>query len=483
MKTITSRDKDFSQWYTDVIKAADLAENSNVRGMMIIKPNGYSLWEMIKSNLDAIIKSKGVKNAYFPLLIPKSFFTREAKHIDGFSTESAVVTHYRLKRENDEIIVDPEAKLEEELIIRPTSETIIMDSFSKWIQSYRDLPLKINQWANVMRWEMRNRLFLRSSEFLWQEGHNAFASEEEANTDAIDMIHMYNDFLVKFAAINGIVGQKTESEKFAGAEITYTIEPMMQDGKALQICTSHYMGHNFAKSFDIAYTDKNGEIKYVSTTSWGLSTRTIGALILCHSDDNGMVLPPMLASTQVIIMSVGKHSDDVNNKIKEMESIITTAGYRCDIDISDEGIGEKHFKYEKIGIPLRIELGARDIEANKVNVKSRLGSVKAVNVNNIVSYIDNELKSIQDELLARNTKRITDNTVTANNMDQFISAINNKKFVRVLSCNTAECEKLIKNKTKATARCIPEEKVLKVTGNCFCCSLPAQTEIIFAKAY
>lgn len=483
MKKITSRAEDFSKWYTDVIKAADLAENSSVRGMMIIKPNGYALWENIVDNLDQMIKSKGVKNAYFPLLIPKSFFSKEAKHVDGFATESAVVTHYRLKKGKDEMVVDPEAKLEEELIIRPTSETIIMDSFSKWIQSYRDLPLKINQWANVMRWEMRNRLFLRSSEFLWQEGHNAFASREEAMDDAVEMIHLYNDFLLKFAAIKGFVGEKTESERFAGAAITYTIEPMMQDGKALQICTSHYMADNFAKSFDITYSDQEGNVKNVFTTSWGLSTRTIGAIILAHADDSGMVIPPMLASTQIIIMSVGKPSDNVTMVAKEIQSNLLQANYRADIDISDSSIGEKHFKYEKIGIPLRLEIGPRDVSSKKVNIKSRLGSSNLVGIDDINGFVGKELENLQATLLHNSAQRLAENTVIVTNMTDFISAIAAQKFVRALSCNTVECEQMIKEKTKATSRCIPEEAVLEISGNCFCCQRKAQAEIIFAKAY
>lgn len=486
---ITPKDQDYSQWYLDVIEHADLAENSPVRGSMVIKPNGYAIWENIKDHLDKEFKRTGHKNAYFPLLIPKSFFAKEAKHIEGFAQESAVVTHYRLQTNPDtkEVTVDPKAKLEEELIIRPTSETMIHTMFKKWIHSYRDLPLLINQWANVMRWEMRTRPFLRTSEFLWQEGHTAHASKEEAKHEVEQMLEIYRTFAEDVLAIPVIAGAKTESERFAGAINTLTIEAMMQDGKALQMGTSHELGQNFSKAFDIQYTSKDETKEYPWLTSWGVSTRLIGGLIMTHSDDKGLVLPPKIAPTQVVILPIIKNDDTkeaVMNKAQEIADTLNTNDIRVEMDARDhKSFGEKSFQWEQQGVPIRIEIGERDLEKEHVVVKRRDKDGKEfVGWNDILTTTQKLLDDIQQSLFGEAKERLENNTHTVTTWDELEDVLNNKKgFALAYWDGTRESEEKLDD-LKATIRCIPFEQPT-TEGKCIVSGATTSTQVIIAKAY
>jgi prolyl-tRNA synthetase len=489
-KVLTSREENYSQWYNDLVIKADLAENSAVRGCMVIKPYGYAIWEKMQSALDKMFKDTGHQNAYFPLFIPKSFFSKEASHVEGFAKECAIVTHYRLKNDevNGGVMVDPEAKLEEELIIRPTSETIIWNTYKNWIQSYRDLPILVNQWANVVRWEMRTRLFLRTAEFLWQEGHTAHATQKEAVEETLKMLDVYAEFAEKHMAIPVIKGVKSESEKFAGAIDTYCIEALMQDGKALQAGTSHFLGQNFAKAFDVQFTSSEGKLEYVWATSWGVSTRLIGALIMAHSDDNGLVLPPKLAPIQVVIVPIYKGSEQL--------PAISEAAERIQKELQDKGIsvkfdnrdthkpGWKFAEYELKGVPVRLALGPRDIENNSIELARRdTLSKEIVNQEGIADRIENLLKEIQENILSRALNFRQENTREASNWDEFIDLIENKGgFVSAFWDGTAETEEKIKELTKATIRCIPFEGS-EGEGKCVYSGKKATKKVLFAKAY
>ncbi len=492
-KGITKRSENYSQWYNDVIKTADLAEYSQVRGCMVIKPYGYAIWEKIKDQLDKMFKDTGHVNAYFPLFIPKSFFNKEAKHVEGFAKECAVVTHYRLKVDEDskKIVVDDNAKLEEELIVRPTSETIIWDSYKNWIHSYRDLPLLVNQWANVVRWEMRTRLFLRTAEFLWQEGHTAHATKEEAMEEAMKMINVYKTFAEEWMALPVYYGYKTENERFAGAEDTYSIEAMMQDGKALQAGTSHFLGQNFSKAFDVKFLNKEGKLEYVWATSWGVSTRLIGALIMAHSDDNGLVLPPKLAPLHVAIVPVYKKKEQleaisnvVNNSIiPQLRALNITVKFDDDDKYKP---GYKFNEYEAKGVPVRLTIGPRDLENNQIEVVRRdTLEKKFYPLENIGETVNNLLTDIQSGIYNK-AKQFRDNhTVEVSNFDEFKEAIDNGNFVLAHWDGTKDTEIKIKEETKATTRVIPFEMDQKdaigkkdvFSGNA------AKYKVIFAKAY
>ncbi len=489
-KVLTKRSEDFSRWYNEIIKKADLAENSPVKGCMIIKPYGFSIWEKMQAIIDKMFKDTGHSNAYFPIFIPKSFMSKEASHIAGFAKECAVVTHYRLK--NDEhgkgIIVDPEAKLEEELIIRPTSETIIWSTYKNWIQSYRDLPILINQWANVVRWEMRTRLFLRTSEFLWQEGHTAHANKEEAVAEAIQMMNIYAVFAEEFMAIPVLKGIKSESEKFAGAEDTYCIEALMQDGKALQLGTSHFLGQKFAKAFDVKFTNKEGALDFVWGTSWGVSTRLIGALIMVHSDDDGLVLPPKLAPIQVVIVPIFKADVDLKSiisKAKEIKDELIREGISVKLDDRDtHKPGWKFAEYELKGVPIRLALGPRDIENNTVEVARRDTKEKEVIANDtVVDRVKVLLNEIQDNLIKRVEEFREKNSFSTDNWEEFKEIIENKGgFVRAHWDGTKETEEKIKEETKATIRCI-ELDVVEEEGKCIYSGKASKKQVVFAKAY
>lgn len=489
-KVLTKRSEDFSRWYNEIIKKAELAENSPVKGCMIIKPYGFSIWEKMQAIIDKMFKDTGHSNAYFPIFIPKSFMSKEASHIAGFAKECAVVTHYRLK--NDEhgkgIIVDPEAKLEEELIIRPTSETIIWSTYKNWIQSYRDLPILINQWANVVRWEMRTRLFLRTSEFLWQEGHTAHANKEEAVAEAIQMMNIYAVFAEEFMAIPVLKGIKSESEKFAGAEDTYCIEALMQDGKALQLGTSHFLGQKFAKAFDVKFTNKEGALDFVWGTSWGVSTRLIGALIMVHSDDDGLVLPPKLAPIQVVIVPIFKTDVDLKSiisKAKEIKDELIKEGISVKLDDRDtHKPGWKFAEYELKGVPIRLALGPRDIENNTVEVARRDTKEKEVIANDtVVDRVKVLLNEIQDNLIKRVEEFREKNSFSTDNWEEFKEIIENKGgFVRAHWDGTKETEEKIKEETKATIRCI-ELDVVEEEGKCIYSGKASKKQVVFAKAY
>jgi len=489
-KVLTKRSEDFSRWYNEIIKKAELAENSPVKGCMIIKPYGFSIWEKMQAIIDKMFKDTGHSNAYFPIFIPKSFMSKEASHIAGFAKECAVVTHYRLK--NDEhgkgIIVDPEAKLEEELIIRPTSETIIWSTYKNWIQSYRDLPILINQWANVVRWEMRTRLFLRTSEFLWQEGHTAHANKEEAVAEAIQMMNIYAVFAEEFMAIPVLKGIKSESEKFAGAEDTYCIEALMQDGKALQLGTSHFLGQKFAKAFDVKFTNKEGALDFVWGTSWGVSTRLIGALIMVHSDDDGLVLPPKLAPIQVVIVPIFKADVDLKSiisKAKEIKDELIREGISVKLDDRDtHKPGWKFAEYELKGVPIRLALGPRDIENNTVEVARRDTKEKEVIANDtVVDRVKVLLNEIQDNLIKRVEEFREKNSFSTDNWEEFKEIIENKGgFVRAHWDGTKETEEKIKEETKATIRCI-ELDVVEEEGKCIYSGKASKKQVVFAKAY
>lgn len=484
---IISRSEDYSQWYLDIIDAADLAEYGPIKGTMVIKPYGYAIWENIKNALDKEIKKTGHKNMYFPLLIPKSFLNKEASHVKGFAKECAVVTHYRLKNNADgEIVVDEDAKLEEEAIIRPTSETIINNSFSKWINSWRDLPVLINQWANVMRWEMRTRPFLRTSEFLWQEGHTCHTTKNEAEKEAKKMLKVYTNLLEKKLAMTAVVGKKSESEKFAGALHTYTLEAMMQDGRALQSATSHNLGQNFAKAFDTKFMDKDNNSQYVWQTSWGMSTRIIGGLIMTHSDDKGLVLPPNIAPIQVIIIPILKNNED-NDKVLQFSNKIKSELRLKDLAEIDsrenENFSSKAYEWEKKGVPVRIEVGARELENNIVSLTRRDTSEKQnIAINEIQFTVKNILKDIQENLYNKALNFRLNKTKNVDTWDDFVKEINNNNFVLAHWDGTAETEEKIKEKTKATIRCLPFDQK-KESGSCIFSKKPSKQRVLFAKAY
>ncbi len=489
-KKLTKRSEDYSKWYNELVIKADLAENSGVRGMMVIKPYGYAIWEKMQAELDRMFKETGHENAYFPLLIPKSYFSKEASHVDGFAKECAVVTHYRLKTSEDgkEIVVDETAKLEEELIVRPTSETIIWDSYRKWIQSYRDLPLLINQWSNVVRWEMRTRLFLRTAEFLWQEGHTAHVTKEEALEEALKMQGVYADFAENFMAMPVIKGEKTESERFAGALSTYTIEALMQDGKALQAGTSHFLGQNFAKAFDVKFTTKEGKQEYVWATSWGVSTRLMGALVMTHSDDNGLVLPPNLAPIQLVIVPIYRSDeqlDAINNRVNEMITEFKDKGISVKYDNrTTYKPGWKFAEYELKGVPLRIAIGPRDLENGTVELARRDTLTKEiVKQDNIADTINDLLLEIQDNLFKKALNFREESITKVNDFDEFKEVLNSKGgFVLAHWDGTSETEDQIKNLTKATIRCIPLDSD-KEEGICVFSGKKSKQRVLFAKAY
>jgi len=489
-KVLTSREENYSQWYNDLVIKADMAENSAVRGCMVIKPYGYAIWEKMQSVLDKMFKDTGHQNAYFPLFIPRSFFSKEADHVEGFAKECAIVTHYRLKNDEEKggVKVDPAAKLEEELIIRPTSETIIWNTYKNWIQSYRDLPVLVNQWANVVRWEMRTRLFLRTAEFLWQEGHTAHATREEAVKETLQMLDVYADFAENFMGIPVIKGVKSESEKFAGAIDTYCIEALMQDGKALQAGTSHFLGQNFAKAFDVQFAGKDGKLDYVWATSWGVSTRLIGALIMAHSDDNGLVLPPKLAPIQVVIVPIYKGSEinpEISEAAERIKKDLQSIGISVKYDDRDtHKPGWKFAEYELKGVPVRLALGPRDIENGTIEVARRdTLEKKTYNQENIAGEIEKLLENIQENIRKKALDFRTKNTREADTWDEFTDIIENKGgFVSAWWDGTPETEDKIKELTKATIRCIPFEQE-NGEGKCIYSGNKAKQRVLFAKAY
>ena len=486
-KKITPRNKDYSQWYNDIVQHAELAESSGVRGCMVIKPYGFAIWEKMQQALDVMFKETGHSNAYFPLFIPKSYFNKEAAHVEGFAKECAVVTHYRLKNDNGNIIVDSNAKLEEELIVRPTSETIIWDTYRKWIQSYRDLPILLNQWANVVRWEMRTRLFLRTAEFLWQEGHTAHETKDEAIEESKLMINVYAKFAKEFMSMPVIIGTKTENERFAGAIETYCIEAMMQDGKALQAGTSHFLGQNFSKAFDVKFANKKGKLDYVWATSWGVSTRLMGALIMSHSDDKGLVLPPKLAPFQVVIIPIYKGKEElvlIDEKVNDLIQELKSKGISYKYDNRDtHKPGWKFAEYELKGVPIRLSIGNRDIDNDTIELARRDTLEKKIyKFDSISNEIKRLLDEIQDNLYNINLKRMKDNTVECVDFDDFSSKISSGFFVKAYWDGTTETENKIKEKTKATIRCIPLEKS-KVMGKCIITGKQSKDKVIFAKSY
>ena len=486
-KKITSRSEDYSQWYNDIVQHAELAENSGVRGCMVIKPYGYAIWEKMQGELDRKFKATGHVNAYFPLFIPKSYFSKEADHVDGFAKECAVVTHYRLKNSDKGIVVDEDAKLEEELIVRPTSETIIWDTYRKWIQSYRDLPLLINQWANVVRWEMRTRLFLRTAEFLWQEGHTAHATKNEALEETEKIINLYSDFAQDFMAMPVTIGAKSENERFAGALETYTIEALMQDGKALQAGTSHFLGQNFAKAFDVKFATKEGNQDYVWATSWGVSTRLMGALIMTHSDDKGLVLPPKLAPFQVVIVPIYKSEEEltiISEKVDLVKNNLEGKGISVKFDDrKTHKPGWKFAEYELKGVPVRLAMGMRDIENNTIEVARRDTLEKQTyGIENIEDIVYNLLEEIQSNLFLKANNFRKENTYTAESYDEFKQLIEKGGFVYAHWDGTSESEEKIKNETKATIRCIPLVSD-KEEGLCIISQKKSAQKVLFAKAY
>ncbi len=488
-KKLTKRSEDYSKWYNELVVKADLAENSGVRGMMVIKPYGYAIWEKVQAELDKKFKETGHQNAYFPLLIPKSYFSKEANHVEGFAKECAVVTHYRLKNAEDgSIVVDENAKLEEELIIRPTSETIIWDSYRKWIQSYRDLPLLINQWANVMRWEMRTRLFLRTAEFLWQEGHTAHATKSEALAEAQQMHEIYANFLQNFMAIPVIKGEKTENERFGGALNTYTVEALMQDGKALQAGTSHFLGQNFAKAFDVKFTTNEGKQDYVWATSWGVTTRLIGALVMTHSDDLGLVLPPNLAPIQVVIVPIYRNDEQLDAITKVANEMVAEFRKR-NISIKFDNRtthkpGFKFAEYELKGVPLRIAIGPKDLEKGTVELARRDTLEKQfVTQDAIYTKVEGLLVEIQDNLYTKALDYRDSHITKVNTFTEFKEVLENKGgFISAHWDGTIETEKEIKNLTKATIRCIPLDSE-NDEGKCVLTGKKSVRRVLFAKAY
>ena len=488
-KKLTKRSDDYPKWYNELVIKADLAENSGVRGCMVIKPYGFAIWEKMQAGLDNMFKETGHQNAYFPLFIPKSYLSKEASHVEGFAKECAVVTHYRLKNADDGsgIVVDDTAKLEEELIVRPTSETIIWDTFRRWIQSYRDLPLLINQWANVVRWEMRTRLFLRTTEFLWQEGHTAHATEKEAIDEAELILNIYSKFAEDFMAVPVIKGTKSESERFAGAVETYCIEALMQDGKALQAGTSHFLGQNFARAFDVKFANKEGQQELVWATSWGVSTRLMGALIMTHSDDNGLVLPPNLAPIQVVIVPIYKgieQLDAISEKVQPMVSALRSQGISVKYDDRDtHKPGFKFNEYELKGVPVRIAMGQRDLENNTVEIARRdTLEKKTVKTEEAVEEIKRLLDEIQENLFQMALKYREENTREVDTYDEFKKLIEDKGgFISAHWDGTTATEELIQEETKATIRCIPLGD--DEAGKCMVTGKPSAKRVLFAKAY
>ena len=493
LKDLTKRADNYSQWYNELVVKADLAEQSAVRGCMVIKPYGYAIWEKMQRQLDDMFKATGHVNAYFPLLIPKSFLSREADHVEGFAKECAVVTHYRLKTDPDGqgVVVDPAARLEEELIIRPTSETIIWNTYRNWIKSYRDLPILCNQWANVLRWEMRTRLFLRTAEFLWQEGHTAHATKEEALEEAKKMLNVYAEFAEKYMAVPVIKGVKSANERFAGALDTFTIEAMMQDGKALQSGTSHFLGQNFAKAFDVKFINQNNELEYVWATSWGVSTRLMGALIMTHSDDNGLVLPPHLAPIQVVIVPVYKSLDqlaEIDAKVAPIVEKLKSMGISVKYDNADnKRPGFKFADYELKGVPVRLVLGARDIEKGTIEVMRRDTLEKSeASLEGIEAHVAALLEEIQANIYAKALKFREEKTITVETYDEFKEKIEAGGFILAHWDGTPETEEKIKNETKATIRCIPldgDKTPGKTPGMCMVTGKPSAQRVIFARSY
>ena len=488
-KKLTPRNEDYSKWYNEIVVDADLAQHSDVKGCMVIKPYGYAIWERMKDVLDGMFKETGHMNAYFPLFIPKSYLSKEADHVEGFAKECAVVTHYRLKNDPNGggLVVDPDAKLDEELIVRPTSETIIWNTYRKWIQSYRDLPLLINQWANVVRWEMRTRLFLRTTEFLWQEGHTAHETEQEAKEETRQMLEIYAKFTEGWMAMPVIKGNKTESERFAGALDTLCIEAMMQDGKALQAGTSHFLGQNFARAFDVKFATKEGKQELVWATSWGVSTRLMGALVMTHSDDAGLVLPPKLAPIEVVIVPIYKgqeQMDEIVAKCKEIESELRGAGIRVKLDADDsKRSGWKFAEYELKGVPLRLAVGPRDLEKNSCELARRDTRTKSFEpLEGIAEAIKTLLDTIQSDLYTSASERLASNTVEVDNWDDFKEQINNGQFVMAHWDGTSETEDLISQETKASIRCLPFDGDL-TPGSCIKTGNPSARRALFAKAY
>ena len=489
LKDLTKRADNYSQWYNELVVKADLAEQSAVRGCMVIKPYGYAIWEKMQRRLDDMFKATGVQNAYFPLLIPKSFLSREADHVEGFAKECAVVTHYRLMNDpgGNGVVVDPAARLEEELVIRPTSETIIWNTYRNWINSYRDLPLLINQWANVFRWEMRTRMFLRTAEFLWQEGHTAHATKEEAEAKAIEMLNVYADFAEKYMALPVIKGIKTANERFAGALETYTIEAMMQDGKALQSGTSHFLGQNFAKAFDVKFIDKENKLQDVWATSWGVSTRLMGALIMTHSDDNGLVLPPHLAPIQVVIVPVYKTDEQLQEVNKVVEPIVNNLramGISVKYDNADnKRPGFKFADYELKGVPVRLVLGARDIENGTVEVMRRDTLEKSSEqLAGIENRVKDLLEEIQQNIYTKALRHREEMTFKVDTWDEFKEQIEKGGFILLNGAGTTETEEKIKEETKATIRCIPLDAP-EEEGKCIYTGKPSHRRVIFARNY
>ncbi len=489
-KDFATREEDYSKWYNDIVLKADLAENSAVRGSMVIKPYGYAIWEMMQAALDKMFKDTGHENAYFPLFIPKSFFSKEAAHVAGFAKECAVVTHYRLKNDEDgKIIVDPDAKLTEELIVRPTSETIIWDTYRKWVKSWRDLPILVNQWANVVRWEMRTRLFLRTAEFLWQEGHTAHATKPEAIEEAEKMLGVYTTFAQEFMAMPVLQGVKTENERFAGALETFCIEALMQDGKALQAGTSHFLGQNFAKAFDVKYLSKENKLEHVWATSWGVSTRLIGGLIMSHSDDSGLVLPPKLAPHQVVIVPIYRKDEEriaVIEKGKEIKKELERVGVRVKLDDRDtQKPGYKFAEWEFKGVPLRIAIGPRDLKNSTVELARRdTLSKEFTAMEGLKEKVLDLLEEIQESLYLRALKFREDNTNSVDTWDEFKDIIKNKGgFVMAHWDGTSETENKIKDETKATIRSIPLDYEDSEEGVCIYTGKPSKGRVVFAKAY
>ncbi len=488
-KSLPSRSENYSEWYNELVKRADLAENSAVRGCMIIKPYGYSIWEKMQRALDDMFKETGHTNAYFPLFIPKSFLSKEASHVEGFAKECAVVTHYRLKNDPNGggVIVDPDAKLEEELIVRPTSETVIWSTYKNWIQSYRDLPLLINQWANVVRWEMRTRLFLRTAEFLWQEGHTAHATKQEAIEETEQMLEVYADFAENFMAMPVVKGIKTANERFAGADETYCIEALMQDGKALQAGTSHFLGQNFAKAFDVKFLSKENQLDYVWGTSWGVSTRLMGALIMAHSDDQGLVLPPKLAPIQVVIVPIYKGEDQLNaikEKVNPLVKSLRKQGVSVKFDVSEhQSPGFKFAEYELKGVPIRLAIGNRDMENGTIELARRDTREKtSMAFEGIEQVVVDTLSDIQEKIYAKALAFRTENTHIVNTWDEFNAKLDAGGFISAHWDGTSETEDKIKDLTKATIRCIPLD-AKEETGKCILTGNPSNKRVLFARAY
>ena len=490
-KEITSRAADYSQWYNDLVIKGGLADYSAVRGCMVIKPYGYALWENMRDVLDKMFKDTGHQNAYFPLFVPKSLFEAEEKNAEGFAKECAIVTHYRLKADPNnkgKLIVDPEAKLEEELVVRPTSEAIIWNTYKNWIQSYRDLPILINQWANVVRWEMRTRLFLRTAEFLWQEGHTAHATKDEAVAEAVQMLHVYADFAENYMAVPVIKGVKSANERFAGAEDTYCIEALMQDGKALQAGTSHFLGQNFAKAFDVKFSDKENKLDYVWATSWGVSTRLIGGLVMAHSDDDGLVMPPRIAPLQVVIVPIYKGDEQkaaIDAKVKEITTQLKANGIRVKYDDNDNARpGWKFAQYEMQGVPIRLAIGARDLENNVVEIARRDNKTKeSISLDNVIAHILQLLIDIQANMFNKAKEFQQAHITNVDTWEEFIKVLDEKTgFVSAHWDGTGDTEEKIKELSKATIRCIPLDNPLE-EGKCILTGNPSTQRVLFARAY